>query len=282
MSHHRYSLGRVSTKRWKPRKPIPVVRRSPDMPGLRRAHLPLDHVTKLIENAPADVQPLIALAAVWLWNMAEDNAAAAHCVDGCLTLHYALAEYGLASELQAVGVGIAATDSDPQLHGDYEQGPHYNADGTFNGHTILVVPEAHRFLDPTVQQFPEVPRTAQARLPLLGRLPAGTSLGTVPFHVDRTDHFVMYVPYPDPQCYAWECPIIDRRAREYEAAGGNLAANVFDMLRCFPARLAESPYPRLRTLHEALAGAQSIADRHGRYRFADPATGRELRLADIS
>jgi len=55
----------------------------------------------------------MALPAVWLWNAAEDGHAAAHCVDCCVKLHYAFAEYGLASEIQAVGVSIVAAGAKP-------------------------------------------------------------------------------------------------------------------------------------------------------------------------
>jgi hypothetical protein len=57
----------------------------------------------------------MALPAAWLWNVAKDGHAAAYCVDCCVTIQYALAEYGIASEIQAVRVGIAAAGSEPQL-----------------------------------------------------------------------------------------------------------------------------------------------------------------------
>lgn len=99
----------------------------------------------------------MALPALWLWNAAEDRQAAAHCVDCCVTVHYALAEYGIELEMQAVGVGIAAPGTEPQLYGGDGRRPHCNEDGTFNGHTILVIPAAGRLLDPTFQQFAEIP-----------------------------------------------------------------------------------------------------------------------------
>lgn len=160
--------------------------------------------------------------------------------------------------------------------------PHYNEDGTFNGHTILVIPAAGRFLDPTIQQFPRVPHTARAALPAIGRLPVPGALGTEPICVDRTDHAVLYVPLPAPGPEAWRSPVIDQRAAEYRAAGANLAAHVFDLMRMpgFRDQTARSPYPRLPRLLAGLDGTTAVLDRGG-YRFADPGTGRELRLADI-
>jgi hypothetical protein len=119
-----------------------------------------------MRNAPAEALPLVGLPAVLLWNMAEDGTHAAACVDSCITLRYALAEYGVASKIEAVGVGISAAGTEPTLYGpDGGMRPHYNADGTFNGHTILLIPAAGRFLDPTVQQFPAIPRTVRASVP---------------------------------------------------------------------------------------------------------------------
>jgi hypothetical protein len=275
----------MSAKRRNPKKNRDARRRrGRDLSGLPRARFRLDDVARLLLNAPPEVLPLMALPAVWLWNAAEDRHAAAHCVDCCVTIQCALAEYGIASEIQAVGVGIATGHGEPQLYGGGDGlRPHYNQDGTFNGHTILVIPAAGRLLDPTIQQFAGLPRTVQAALPVMGPLPVPSGLGAKPIGVDRTDHFVLYVPLPAPYCNAWQnSPVLAQRADEYREAGANLAANVFDIMRGegFRDRTARSPYLRLRALLAALDGTTTVADGRG-YRFADPSTGRELRLADI-
>ena len=64
---------------------------------------------------------------------------------------FALAEYGIGSDIEAVAVQVN-TD---QAAGFSRSRPFYNPDGTFNGHAILVVPAARR-IDATVQQFGEV------------------------------------------------------------------------------------------------------------------------------
>ena len=112
------------------------------------------------------------------------------------------------------------------------------------------------------------------------RVPGG--LGTAPFAVDRTDHFVLYVPLPAPYRDAWQSPVLAQRADKFREVGANLAAGAFDIMRRegFRDRTAQSPYPRLRALLAALDGTTTVADRRG-YRFADPDTGRELRLADV-
>lgn len=270
----------MSAKRRNPKK-NPAARRprGGDLPGVRRARLELDDIARTLEPASAGALPLMALPAVWLWNMAQDGHPAAHCVDGCLVVHYALAAYGLASDIQAVGVRITAANG---RWTEYNPAPRYHPDGTFDGHTILFVPGAGRFIDPTIQQFREVPRSPQNSLPLMCQMPADVRPGEDIFVIPRGDHTVTYLPFPEPERYAWQDPRIDAHAAEYREAGANLAANAFDIMRSagFRDRTAESPYPRLRTLLAALDGMTTVADSHG-YRFADPATGTELRLADI-
>lgn len=222
----------------------------------------------------------MAVAAVWLWNLAEDGEAAAHCVDGCLTLHYALAEYGIGSSVEAVGLDLHGNGRHTRYGS--QDGPRFNADGTFNGHTVLVVPGAGKFIDPTLQQYREVPDSEGARRPLLAPLPVPGGLGSGPFGIDRGDHQVVYAPLPASQREAWRNPAVTSRAAGYQRAGANLAANVLALLQTdlLRARTVQSPYPRLRTLLAALDGTEPVADSDG-FRFRDPVSGTELRLADI-
>jgi hypothetical protein len=120
----------------------------------------LDNIATLTLGTPPETLPLVAVASVWLWNAAEDGALAAHCVDGCMTLPYALAEFGIASRVDAVTVEVEGAAGRTRY--GHTDGPRYNDDGTFNGHAVLVVPPAGRFLDPTIQQYAEVPDTEAA------------------------------------------------------------------------------------------------------------------------
>ncbi len=164
-------------------------------------------------------------------------------------------------------MGIAAPGTEGQLYGGGDDGlrPHYNEDGTLNGHTILVIPAAGQVLDPTIQQFAQIPSTVKAALPIMGRLPVLGGLGTEPMRVDRADHLVLYVPLPAPYRNAWQSPVIAQRADESREAGANLAANVFDIMRGegLRDRTAQSPYPRLRALLTALEGMTTVADPDG-------------------
>ncbi|MEU4229577.1 hypothetical protein AB0F17_35215 [Nonomuraea sp. NPDC026600] len=242
-----------------------------------QARISVETVSQLMLAASPDALPLVGVAGVWLWNLAQDAPSAAYCVAGCLTLHYALAEYGISSRIEAVILEVEGSDSHTLYGGD---GPCWNSDGTFNGHTVLVVPEAGRFLDATLQQYAEVPNTERAGL-LMGRLPEGVAFGAAVLPLDRGDHLVVYHPVPEEQRNAWRGPGAVAHDAKFRQAGANLAANVLDMLRLEHLRdkTLASPYPRLHRLVEALEGAESVADGHG-YRFRQRG-GAEVRLADI-
>ena len=206
---------------------------------------------------------------MWLWNLAEKGEEAAHCVDGCLTLHWALAEYQIGSSVEAVELQLHGNGQDT-FYGS-QQGPRYNPDGTFNGHTVLLVPGAGALIDPTVQQYAEVPDSDKATLPVVAQLPAPDGLGSQPYLVDRGDHQVIYLPVAEHQRQAWRSPLITANMTGYRRAGSNLATLVVSMMRrpSLRDRAGRSPYPRLRTLLAAVDGTELIADSRG-CRFRDP------------
>jgi hypothetical protein len=202
----------------------------------------------LAAAAPAEL-PLIGVTAMWEQDLADAGASIAHCVDGCCTVQYALARYGIAAHVEAVAVRVGGSRI---VRGER---PRYNPDGTFNGHTILVVAGAGRLADPTVQQFPEVPRTRAAALPMVAPLPVPGGLGDGPVVIGRGDHYVVYQPLPAALRQAWRSAATDARDAGYQRAGAELADQVIAMLRAddLRQRARLSPYPRLRAL---LAGGR--------------------------
>lgn len=239
----------------------------------------MDTAAALMTAASPETLPLMGVATTWLWNGAEDGAAAAHCIDGCMTLHYALAEYGIDSRVEAVMVEVD-NGKKSTLYGS-EHGPWWHPDGTFNGHAILVVPPADRFMDPTIQQYAEVPDTELATRPVMGRLPAPDGLGENPLALPRTDHLVTYHPMPAQHRDVWGGPAVLNADAQYRQAGANLAANVVAIMQLdhLAAAAAQVPYPRLRRQLQALRGAEPVADGQG-FRFN--LRGRTVRLADIT
>ncbi|HUR06118.1 MAG TPA: hypothetical protein VM347_26460 [Nonomuraea sp.] len=136
---------------------------------------------------------------------------------------------------------------------------------------MLVVPAADRLLDPTLQQYREVPDTGAATIPLMVKL-GGASLGPAALEVARSDHRVRYHPVLDHLREGWRNATITANEDAYRWAGANLAADVFDMLRSefFCEATLASPYPRLHRLVQALSEAETIADRQGATGSARP------------
>ena len=275
MSPKRTGRGRGSgTKR---AKPLPKFRVNQRM------------LLELIVHMPADRMPLVAPTVVWAIHATKPRVIdPGLCLDACLALRCAFEVYGIAAHLAAVQIGIGSVGEDPERLYDRRYGPeraYFNADGTFNGHLVVVVPHPGVFLDATTQQFPEVPNTDLAVMPALGRLPSPDGLGTDPYLVRRADNDFLYVPQADEvESVIYQNPAVSGQMAEVRAAGLFLASNAFDMLRQpdLRAKVRTAPYPRLHRQLDALGEAERIVrPRDGVWNFRDPRTGAEIRLSDI-
>lgn len=274
MSPKRQGRGRGGSG-WKGRiKPLPKFRANQKM------------LLDLIFGMPPSRTPLITPTAIWALHVADMYTIdPGRCVDACLALRAAFEVFGIPSRPAAVRVGIGAVGEDParlleRLHG--AERAHFNADGTFNGHLVLVVPHPGVFLDPTIQQFPEVPRTAMAELPAIGRLPGPGGLGMTLVLSRRQDNDCLYVP-GDIENTIYGRPEVAGKMPEIRHTGLFLASNAFDILRQpgLLEKTRKAPYPRLQRQLDLLAEAEAIVRPDG-YNFRDPRTGAEIRLSDIA
>lgn len=269
-----------SRGRKKPGKKTQPARRPSGRAAGPAMRMDLDAVTTGIMGAPPLLAPVFALVSTWMWNAAEDHAPASSCVDAGIIFIDALAQYGIAARLEPVQITIHGADGQPI--GRYGGNPRWNPDGTFNGHAVLTLPGIGRFADATIQQFPEIPASPLAHLPLIAPLPASTGLGSDPFAVGRAGHIVTYQGFPGDQQHLWHHPVIKAHRTGYQHAAANLAANVFDTLRGehIAPKIRQAPYPRLHQLLDELATAPSLID-DGKYVFRHPATGHLVQLTDI-
>lgn len=252
-----YRRGMAKRKRSRnPGKNPGARRRRAGLPGAGRAGYSMDDVYGLLADAPPAALPLFALTALWLWNLAQDRHAAAHCIDGCLTLHHALAEYGIASRIETVAIWVQDLRPGRPTGDVFGQDPHFSADGTFTGHTVLVATGARRFIDPTIQRF--TPGTGwDMRQPLVAPLPAPDGLGDVPIGIPRGHLGVAYAPLPAYQQQAWRCAAVAARDADFRQTGENLAVDALALLQLpdMRPRALQSPYPRLQLL---LAGGTRV------------------------
>jgi hypothetical protein len=246
-------------------------------------------LVELIFHIPADRMLLVAPTVVWAIHAAKPRAIdPGLCIDACLKLRCAFEVYGIAAHLAAVQIGVGSAGEDPERLYDRRYGPeraHFNADGTFNGHLVLVVPHPGVFIDATTQQFPQVPKTESALMPAVSPLPLPGGLSDARLLVRRNDNDFLYIPQAgEVESLIYQNPKIAAQMDEVRAAGLFLASNAFDMLRHpdIRAEIRTAPYPRLQRQLDALGEAERIVrPRDGVWNFRDPRTGAEIRLSDI-
>lgn len=73
----------------------------------------LEVVTSSITNSPPLLAPVVALLGIWVWNVVEDQALTASCLDPGLIFVDALAQYGIGASLDPVLVTICQPDGTP-------------------------------------------------------------------------------------------------------------------------------------------------------------------------
>jgi hypothetical protein len=208
---------------------------------------------------------------------------ARRCIDACRTLHYAYAQFGIRSELRAVVVTIR--------YGDGRTGhtpvPSWNG-AELAGHAILCLPDAARFVDPTVEQFPGVAGTG----PIIGHTMmrvGSAATGADPFPsgenmaIQRGDATLIYTISSDEATrLILDHPNVRAAGQEYRKQGIQIAS-------CFLAGLAQSPlaaqarqaqYPRLTAFLDAINGAEIGHDDGGFWYMIPPAPA-HLRFEEI-
>jgi hypothetical protein len=190
------------------------------------------------------------------------------CVSGCATLHYAYAELGIEAYPRPVDLVVSNQRTGQRTL--YGRPDPYWSGSTFHGHCVIWLPASRRFIDPTVEQYPEVRRyrlgpicgrigaslaTAeqQARFER-GELTPGTAVG-----VQRDDLLLLYttVDHEFTDSVLTGPGIVDNLA-EIQAAGATLAAQVIVLLREpeVITRARQASHARVRALLDLLADAE--------------------------
>jgi GNAT superfamily N-acetyltransferase len=205
------------------------------------------------------------------------------CVEVCRWLHYAYAQLGIRSVLSAAGLVVSGPAGNALLKAPVS--PSW-AGAVLDGHAILCLPEVRRFVDPTVEQYPEVARYRIGPVSGLAMGQIGGAVRPAPFVpgdqliVRRKDLTLAYT-LGDPAGTReimghWA---VQDRTEVHRRAGINLATVVLDFVRG-QHDLREAQIPRLQAL---LAAAGDYPVRH------DPGTGdwffdlpgRQLRLDEL-
>lgn len=197
------------------------------------------------------------------------------CVASCVTLHFTYAALGITAEPRAVDLVVANQRTDQRtMYGRPD--PSWSGT-TFNGHCVLWLPGSGRFIDPTVEQYPDVRRyqlgpicgrmtgsmatpDQQARM-AAGELIPGSHVG-----VRREDLLLLYttVGHEYDDVVMASATVRDNLA-EFQRAGRNLAVQTLALLSQPEVinRARQTPHSRVRALLDLLDGAElNDADDH--------------------
>jgi hypothetical protein len=128
----------------------------------------MDRIGGLLISGLAPPDLMVELLPPMLW--LED--AVGHprnmCVSSCVTLHYAYTALGIEAHPRAVDLVVTNQRTDTRTL--YGRPDPYWSEATFHGHCVLWLPGSGRFIDPTVEQYPDVRDYGLG--PICGRLAA--------------------------------------------------------------------------------------------------------------
>lgn len=264
------------------RRSTPPARR-PRRGGFDPGQLALDDdkLGMLLDRAPGEVLPLLFPPMLWV-KLAEGMHANV-CVDACATLQHAYAQLGIDAQLMAVGVSIMDAAGRAAVHATTR--PRWDPGDEFIGHTVLVLPDQRRIVDPTIEQFAPVRRLGLG--PLIGLVPdsvaATVRLDTSILSVPRGDLLINYLPV-DPDCAEVldNAPTLLRGADQHRRTGINLATLVLEAFRWpqVTGRIRQAPFPQLHALLAAIGDAAIDPDAAGDMRIALPG-GPAVRLDEM-
>ncbi|MGH4020710.1 MAG: hypothetical protein ACRDT0_16085 [Pseudonocardiaceae bacterium] len=245
-------------------------------------------------RADPDLMVELLLPLLWLYHMSGQPGNA--CVDGSITLQRAYEQFGISAEPRPVDLVVRDRSQRLILYGQPE--PYWEQDG-FRGHCIVWLPGSRRFIDATVEQYPEVRRYRLG--PICGRttgmvqgdeasraaLDRGELVAGSHVAVQRGELTLLYTAvdaaYRD---VVTEHPLVRDAAAQYHRAGVNLASHALALLRQPEVIdwIRQAPYPRLHALLDAVGTAEAHVDDDQNYRFlvaGDDGQHQDLLLDEI-
>jgi len=199
------------------------------------------------------------------------------CLDGALVLRTAYTQFGITAEPKLVELLV----DDPARDNVTAYGtrtPHFgHGEDPFFGHMGLWLPQSCRFIDHSIQQFPEV--RAVTWLPMT--LPMGRNGVTNwdqlqgGFGAPRGPLRLAYTPLPEADnARILADAYLDRHADAHHRVGVNIASNLLRMLRLeeFRDRALATRHTRLHTLIDIVDDVEVRADTDSNLRFVLPGT----------
>lgn len=216
----------------------------------------LDDVTPMLHATNPEQLPIMGLPFWYL--LLADKEPANRCLDAALTLQAAYGLFGIEAVPAPAELSVPAADGGITIYGTPQ--PRVEGDQLI-GHAGLWLPQSRRFIDTTVQQFPEL----RDLNPMPVFLPSehdwddlvGNAVGAI---CGRTQILYRFFPFQ-----VLDDAVADTRRRVpggHYRAGLHLATNFLDLLRRDPdhrAKVHAGPYPELVRLMQLVGDAEIFA-----------------------
>jgi hypothetical protein len=239
----------------------------------------MNKISVLLTSERASPDLVVELLPAMLWLENATGRQRNMCVSSCVTLHFTYAALGITAHPRAVDLVVVNQKTDKRTM--YGRPDPYWSNTTFHGHCVLWLPGSRRFIDPTVEQYPEVRRYRLG--PICGRLAAsmvppgqqhrvaaGELIPGSHIGVPREDLLLLYTAVEHEfDDVVMTGPTLTNHLTEVQRAGRNLAMQALALL-IQPeviTRARQTPHPRVRALLDLLAGAQLDSDDDHELRF---------------
>lgn len=227
-----------------------------------------------------DPLTLIAMPALFLETIAaayRPVLPAERCVDDCLVLAHAYAQFGMEAEVRIAE--LAVTDSvtaSREVHGSTE--PLWE-DGIFHGHMVAWLPGHCCLVDPTAEQYEEI--AAYREGPVIATTAPPAAAGTVRVPAARGFLRLVYVlGTREASAALLDHPRVHEEGDGHLRRGVNIASEVLTRLvNRRPAReTAAIAYPRMAALAQAVRGMKARTDEEGFLYFSRRGPGAQGRM----
>ena len=287
-------------KRPNPKKDKSARRRRPGSPGTFSTGIVdpdgydrRERMTVQATDAPPESAISVLVTNLWVGSQIGD--AANHCVDACRTIGFALAQFGIRTELRAAEV-VMRDSRTGMLRRVAPRIPSWKGN-LLDGHCILTLPDEGRHIDATIEQFPGISHlrlgpavgrsggylTPDGRMVAVGsttsRIPPGAQLA-----IQRGPYMMLYTLADEPaNQIITSSEHVRPHAELHRRAGINLASLTLAGLRSPNLnRLArQTSYRRLHALLDALGDSPHTSDSGDvRFTFTEDGGGSRALLLD--
>jgi len=229
----------------------------------------------------SDSLTLIAMPALFLETIVAANRdvlPAERCVDDCLVLTHAYAQFGMEAEVRVTELTVTdSVTASRAVHGSLE--PRWEGDGMFHGHTVVWLPEHCCLVDPTAEQYEEI--AAYRDGPVIATAGPSAAEGIVRVSAARGFLRLVYVlGTREASAALLDYPYVREQGGENMRRGVNVASQVLARLAsCRPARETDTiPYPRMAALTQAVRSLKARTDEDGFLYFSQRGPGAQTRM----